>query len=86
MLATGTYPQALKRRIGGLWGHLDNEAAAALLSQVGRSSLRHVVAAHLSEENNSPALARKALSVVLDCDPDWIGVATQNEGFAWRDL
>ncbi|MCK9202792.1 MAG: MBL fold metallo-hydrolase [Gallionella sp.] len=86
MLAKGSYPQALKRRIGGLWGHLDNAAAASLLSQVGRSNLRHVVAAHLSEENNSPALAQEALSAVLDCAPDWVGIATQNEGFAWRDL
>lgn len=86
MLAQGSYPQALKRRIGGPWGHLDNAAAASLLSQIGRSSLRHVVAAHLSEENNSPALARAALSAVLDCDQDWIGIATQDDGFAWRDL
>ena len=86
MLATGNYPQFLKRRIGGLWGHLDNAAAASLLSRVGRSSLRHVVAAHLSEENNSPELARAALSAALGCDQDWVGIATQNEGFAWRDL
>jgi len=86
MLATGSYPQSLKRRIGGLWGHLDNAAAATLLSQVRSSSLHHIVAAHLSEENNSPALAQDALSAVLDCDPEWIGIATQNEGFAWRDL
>lgn len=86
MLARGRYPQALKHRIGGLWGHLDNVAAASLLSKVGGSSLRHVVAAHLSEENNSPALARTALSSALGCEQDWIGVATQSEGFGWRDL
>ena len=86
MLAQGSYPQALKRRIGGLWGHLDNAAAASLLSRIRRSSLRHVVAAHLSEENNCPALAQEALSAVLGCEQDWIGVATQGEGFAWRDL
>jgi phosphoribosyl 1,2-cyclic phosphodiesterase len=86
MLAQGGYPPALKRRIGGLWGHLDNDAAASLLSQIGRSSLRHVVAAHLSQENNSPALAQAALSTVLGCEAEWIGVATQDEGFAWRDV
>lgn len=86
MLAAGSYPQMLKRRIGGLWGHLDNTGAASLLSRIGRSSLRHVVAAHLSEENNSVALAQEALSAVLGCEPGWIGVATQNEGFAWRDI
>jgi phosphoribosyl 1,2-cyclic phosphodiesterase len=86
MLAEGSYPPALKRRIGGPWGHLDNAAAAALLSAVNRSILRHVVAAHLSAENNSPALAQAALSAALGCGRDWIGVATQDDGFAWRDI
>ena len=86
MLAEGKYPQALKRRIGGPWGHLDNAAAATLLSQIGCSGLRHVVAAHLSEENNSPELAQAALSAALGCERDWVGIATQDEGFAWRDL
>lgn len=86
MLEQGRYPQALKRRIGGPWGHLDNTAAASLLSQIGAAKLQHVVAAHLSEENNRPALARAALSAVLRCTQDWIGIATQDQGFAWRDL
>ena len=85
MLARGKYPPALKRRIGGLWGHLDNTAAAALLSRIRRDSLRHVVAAHLSAENNRSELAQSALSAELGCHPDWIGVATQDEGFGWRD-
>lgn len=86
MLEQGRYPQALKRRIGGLWGHLDNAAAASLLSQLGVAKLQHVVAAHLSEENNSPALARAALSSVLGCAQDWIGIATQDDGFSWRGI
>lgn len=86
MLEQGSYPRALKRRVGGPWGHLDNVAAASLLSRIGHSRLRHVVAAHLSAENNRPALARAALSAVLECEQDWIGVATQDQGFAWRDL
>lgn len=86
MLERGNYPRALKRRIGGPWGHLDNQAAAALLLQIGRSRLRHVVAAHISEQNNRPQLAQAALCGVLGCKPDWVGVATQEEGFAWRDL
>lgn len=86
MLEQGGYPPTLKRRIGGAWGHLDNAAAASLLQQVGRSRLRHVVAAHISEQNNTPELAQDALSAVLDCASNWIGVATQDEGFTWRDL
>jgi phosphoribosyl 1,2-cyclic phosphodiesterase len=86
MLAQGSYPPALKRRVGGPWGHLDNAASASLLAQLDCSRLRHVVAAHLSEQNNSPLLARAALSAALGCAPDWVGVATQAEGFGWRDL
>lgn len=86
MLARGSYPPHLKLRISGAWGHLDNTAAASLLAQVRSSRLRHVVAAHLSAENNSRALAQKALSTALGCSQDWIGVATQDDGFAWRDL
>lgn len=86
MLEQGRYPQALKRRIGGPWGHLDNAAAASLLSQIGAEKLQHVIAAHLSEENNSPALAQAALSAVLGCTQDWIGIATQDEGFSWREI
>lgn len=85
MLAQGRYPPALKRRVGGPWGHLDNAAAASLLAQMDVTCLRHVVAAHLSEQNNSPLLARAALSAALGCAPDWIGIATQSEGFDWRD-
>ncbi len=85
MLAQGRYPPALKRRVGGPWGHLDNAAAASLLAQLDVSRLHHVVAAHLSEQNNSPRLARAALSAVLGCAPDWIGIATQSQGFDWRD-
>jgi HEAT repeat protein len=28
---------------------------------------------------------RAALASVLGCAPDWIGVATQDDGFAWRE-
>lgn len=86
MLEGGRYPPALKRRIGGLWGHLDNAAAASLLMQIGTGKLQHVLAAHLSEENNSPELVRAALAAALGCEQDWIGIATQNEGFDWREL
>jgi phosphoribosyl 1,2-cyclic phosphodiesterase len=86
LLARGSYPPALKRRIAGREGHLSNRDAAGLLRQLDRRRLRHVVAAHLSEQNNLPDLARAALSEVLGCDPAWIGVADQATGFAWRSL
>lgn len=86
MLAGSAYPAFLKRRIAGQLGHLSNEAAAALLVEVASSRLQHVVAAHLSRENNTPALASVALAEALGCSADWIGVACQDEGFGWREL
>lgn len=86
MLAQGPYPERLKRRVGGPLGHLDNDAAASLLGSVDRSRLHHVIAAHLSEKNNTPDLARRALGDVLGCAPEWIGVADQATGFGWRSL
>lgn len=86
MLAGSNYPPRLRRRISSRVGHLDNGAAAELLSRVAGSRLRHVIAAHLSQQNNTPELARGALAAVLDCNPDWIGVACQESGFDWREL
>lgn len=84
MLAAGPYPPGLKRRVGGQYGHLENRQAAALLKQMDVSGLRHVIAAHLSQKNNTPELARKALAEALDCEADWIEVACQSGGFDWR--
>jgi phosphoribosyl 1,2-cyclic phosphodiesterase len=85
LLWSGAYPKWLKERIGGPFGHLDNRDSERLLGALDRSKLRHVVAAHLSQQNNRPELARAALARAMGCGEDWIGLATQDEGFAWRD-
>ena len=86
MLRDGPYPPSLKARIAGDQGHLDNDTAARLLSQLDCSSLRHVVAAHLSETNNKPELAQAALARSLDCELHWIDVAEQDEGLAFCEV
>ena len=86
MLAESRYPQSLKARIGGNHGHLNNDAAAEILASLDRSRLRHLVAAHLSQQNNSPALARAAMAHVLGAAPTEVVVASQGEGFAWLSL
>ncbi len=80
------YPESLKRRIGGDYGHLANSAASAILAGLDRSRLRVVVAAHLSQKNNTEALARQALASALDCKPDAVTVAEQASGFAWISI
>jgi phosphoribosyl 1,2-cyclic phosphodiesterase len=86
MLAAGRYPWPLKQRIAGPLGHLDNDSAGQLLRQLAGPRLRHVVAAHLSAENNTPGLARASLAAALGCTADWIAVADQTSGLDWRSL
>jgi phosphoribosyl 1,2-cyclic phosphodiesterase len=86
MLADGRYPWPLKRRIAGRLGHLDNAAAAGLLMQIDHHRLQHVVAAHLSETNNTPLLAQTALAGALSCAASEIAVANQRQGLDWRSL
>ena len=86
MLMNGYYPQALKLRVAGRFGHLDNLSAAGLLAALDRSRLQHLIAAHLSQHNNTPELACASLALVMGCAPGWIGVADQDEGFGWREI
>jgi phosphoribosyl 1,2-cyclic phosphodiesterase len=86
MLGDGPYPPSLKARIASRLGHLDNQTSGKILASLGRGRLKHVIAAHLSETNNTAQLARAALARALSCEPDWIAVATQEEGFSWREM
>lgn len=86
MLAKGPYAKPLKDRVGGRLGHLDNQSAAALLSRLDNTKLKHIVAAHLSEKNNTPLLAQMALSAALGCASDWVAIAEQVLGLDWRSL
>lgn len=85
LLAEGPYPWFLKRRVGGDFGHLANSAAARAAQALQPLGLRQVVAAHLSEKNNRPALARAALAGALGVDEghEDIHVATAAEGCGW---
>jgi phosphoribosyl 1,2-cyclic phosphodiesterase len=85
MLMTGPYPAVLKHRVAGRFGHLDNACARDLVRNLDRSRLRHLIAAHLSKQNNRPELATQALCEGAGCEPGWVGVATQEDGFGWRD-
>lgn len=65
MLKNGPYPAHLKRRIRSELGHLSNDDSARLLEKLVREKLKAVILAHLSEINNTPAIAyRRALGVL----------------------
>jgi phosphoribosyl 1,2-cyclic phosphodiesterase len=86
MLTASDYPYSLKQRVGGRFGHLNNQEAAAILTRLDLSRLQHLIAAHLSRRNNTPELAVRALSAAAGCEESWVGVATQEAGFAWREI
>jgi phosphoribosyl 1,2-cyclic phosphodiesterase len=86
LLARSDYPASLKQRISGRFGHLHNEGSAELLRSLDNTRLKHIVAAHLSKQNNTPEMARAALAGALGCTTDWIAVADQAHGFDWREL
>jgi phosphoribosyl 1,2-cyclic phosphodiesterase len=66
MLRSGPYPEIIKQRVLGRHGHLDNEAAAAILEEVAGERTRRVVLAHLSRTNNRPDLALRAARATFD--------------------
>jgi phosphoribosyl 1,2-cyclic phosphodiesterase len=65
MLWAGPYPAWLRARIASSTGHLSNRAAAAVARDAVTPQLAHLVLAHLSETNNSPALADRTVRAAL---------------------
>ena len=57
MLRNGPYPYWLIQRIRGEGGHLSNQECAAVLPALVEAGATRIVLAHLSEHNNTPALA-----------------------------
>ena len=86
MLDNGSYPESLKQRVGGRLGHLNNQQSADLVRQIDCTRLQHLIAAHISEKNNTPYHAQMALAEVFACLPDEITVADQESGLEWRTL
>lgn len=85
MLMVGPYPYYLKQRIDGPLGHLSNEVSTELIGQVLHPGLKHIVLAHLSNENNFPEIAFQTHKNMLDrnwtfdfCKPE-ILVARRDE-------
>ena len=65
MLWNAAYPPSVKSRIASSHGHLSNQAAATLARELLNPNLSVVVLAHLSEETNTPALARSVMEKTL---------------------
>ena len=68
MLETGRYPGFLKARVKGNFGHLSNAQCAEATVGLVTDDTECVVALHLSEENNRPSLAVRAIAEALGAD------------------
>ncbi|MFZ3140515.1 MBL fold metallo-hydrolase [Polaromonas sp.] len=86
LLNQSVYPPFLKRRVGGDYGHLSNAAAADIACAVTHGGLKHLVAAHLSAQNNRPDLVRGVLSDALGCNSSDIVVAGASSGTPWLQI
>ena len=64
MLRYGPYPVYLKQRILSNRGHLSNENCADLCSGLAEAGCERFMLAHLSAENNTPELAKKAVAAI----------------------
>ncbi len=86
LLARSAYPPFLKQRIAGPQGHLSNQEAAQIAKALQHEHLNLLVAAHLSERNNAPALAQNCLAEALNCPLSDIPVADPQNGTAWHTV
>lgn len=65
MLRLGRYPEYLKARIRAANGHLDNVETAAFIKEIISPQLRYIFLCHLSQDNNTPAIALKKVRDAL---------------------
>lgn len=83
MAENTTYPPQLKRRITSAIGHLSNDDCAECVAYLAGHGVKHIILAHLSEENNTPDLAMNASQNALIrynlANKTDIHIATQNE-------
>lgn len=88
MLRDGPYPWHLKQRVAGRHGHLSNREAAEGVHELVSDRLRHVALYHLSQTNNSPALALDVMGdalVACGCSAE-IAVTRQDAPTPWLEV
>jgi len=86
MLWQGSYMPVLKKRVASDYGHLNNYQAAQLVKETNTDKCQHLIAGHLSQENNSPEKALQAFIQVLEQLPPAFEIAHQDSGFQWKQI
>ena len=61
MILTGSYPPYVKQRIRSDRGHLSNTDSAIQVRRLIENGTRNIILGHLSQENNMPQLAERAV-------------------------
>lgn len=59
LLANGSYPFYLKKRITGGKGHLSNKQALEIFTMHRPSFMSHLLLSHLSKDNNCPVMVKQ---------------------------
>lgn len=65
MLLNGIYPPFLQKRVSGTRGHLSNKMAAELIKKHASPKMSHIFLSHISENNNTPALALRTFNKII---------------------
>jgi len=86
MLTLSDYPQSLKNRIGGKYGHLDNMESIKLLKLINHNHIKWIAAAHLSEKNNDENLVKKLIADSISKELDIIKIINQETGLDWMTV
>lgn len=77
MLETGPYPYVIKQRIASNVGHLSNDQSREALARLAHDGLRHAVAMHVSQENNTYRLPRETFEAALTSEDGTRRFATE---------
>lgn len=86
MLLNGPYPPALQARVGGMMGHLSNNQAMGLLGSLDVERLQFLIAAHISENNNTLDQVRSTVAVNQSMLLERLKLAEQDHVSDWYDV
>ncbi len=65
LMSNPFYPQHLKSRIAGRHGHLENRECAEVVRDYSSDRMKVLLLSHLSQDNNSPAVAMQTAHGIL---------------------
>ena len=86
MLINSEYPQSLKDRVSGIYGHLENMESIKLLKSINYKSIKWIAAAHLSVKNNDKKLVRRLIYDATFKEQESIKIIDQAEGIDWLNV